>query len=75
MKTFESYLMMLEANRIIQGFVKKSGKPVDHIEGIWRETEKEVVSKHKFGVTDGYKEIGNIVRSKLGLKPEEDDEK
>lgn len=70
-----NYIYIQEANRIIQGLSKSTGKPIDHVEGIWKETEKEVISKHQFGVTDGYKKIGGIVRSKLGLKPEEDTDK
>lgn len=67
------FIDLQEVNRIIQGLSKKSGKPSDHIDSIWKETEKEVIAKHKFGVTDSYKKIGSIVRKKLGLKPEEND--
>lgn len=75
MKSVTEYLELLEVNRIIQGLSKKSGKPSDHINSIWKDTEKEVVSKHKYGVTDKYKEIGKIVRDKLGVKDDEDDKK
>lgn len=61
---------LLEVNRIVQGLSKKTGKPADHIDQLWKDTEKEVVTKHKFGVTDKYREIGQIVKSKLGLKDE-----
>lgn len=74
MTTVSDYIYVLEANRIIQGLSKKSGKPVDHIEGVWKSTEKEVLAKHQFGVTDKYKEIGNLVRSKLGVKSDEEEE-
>jgi hypothetical protein len=69
MKTVQEYLELLEVNRIIQGLSKRSGKPADHINSIWKDTEKEVLTKHKFGVTDKYKEIGKLVRSKLGVEP------
>ena len=73
MTTVSDYIYVLEANRIVQGFAKKTGKPAEHIEGIWKETEKEMLAKHRFGVTDKYKEIGNIVRSKLGVKSDEEE--
>lgn len=73
MKSIHEYLDLLEVNRIIQGLSKKSGKPEEHINTIWKDTEKEVVSKHQYGVTDKYKAIGKIVRAKLGVKADEDD--
>ena len=63
-----------EVNRIVQGMSNQSGKPKDHIASIWKDTEKEVLVKHKYGVTDRYKQIGNIVRSKMGLPHQEEDE-
>lgn len=63
-----------EVNRIIQGISRVSGKPKEHIDSLWKDTEKEVLVKHKYGVTDKYKEIGNIVRSKMGMKPDVDEE-
>lgn len=71
----EEFIYITEVNRIVQGLSVKSGKPKDHIDKMWKDTEKEVLLKHKFGVTDKYKEIGNIVRSKLGVKPDEDEPK
>ena len=69
----EEYVLHLqEVNRIVQGLSKKSGKPKEHIDSVWKETEKELVLKHKYGVSDNYKEIGNIVRAKLGVAKEED---
>lgn len=74
MKNIQEYVdYLIEVNRIVQGLVKKSGKPADHINSIWKDTEKELVSKHQFGVTDKYKAIGNIVRDKLGVKPDPED--
>ena len=76
MKSIHEYICYLtEVNRIIQGLVKRSGKPADHISNIWKDTEKELVSKHQFGITDRYRAIGNIVRDKLGVKPDPEDEK
>lgn len=74
MSSVLEYLELLEVNRIIQGLAKRSGKPADHINQIWKDTTKELVSKHQYGVTDKYKQIGNIVRDKLGVKPEAGDE-
>jgi len=71
MNLIEEFIHLQEVNRIIQGLAKKSGKPADHINNIWKETEKEVITKHEYGVTDKYKHIGNIVRSKLGIKDED----
>jgi hypothetical protein len=71
----DEYIYVVEANRIIQGFAKKSGKPTEHIQGVWKDTEKEIVAKHKHGVTDKYKEIGNLVRDKMGLKSDAEVEK
>lgn len=68
MNLIESYIELLEVNKIIQGLAKRSGKPADHINSIWKDTEKELVSKHQYGVTDKYKAIGKIVHDKLGLK-------
>lgn len=68
----EEFLYLQEVNRIVQGMSRQSGKPKEHIDAIWKDTEKEVLVKHKFGVTDKYKQIGNIVRSKMGLPPQED---
>jgi hypothetical protein len=73
MNLIEEFIYVTEVNRIIQGLSKKSGKPEEHINTIWKDTEKEVVSKHQYGVTDKYKAIGKIVRSKLGVKADEDD--
>ena len=70
--TIAHFIYLKESNKIIQGLSKNSGKPTEHIDDIWKETEKEVIDKHKFGVTDKYKEIGTIVRSKLGLDKKED---
>lgn len=69
----EEFIYITEVNRIVQGLSVKSGKPKEHIDQMWKDTEKEVLVKHKFGVTDRYKTIGNIVRSKLGVKPDEDE--
>ena len=74
MKTVAEFIELVEVNRIIQGLAKKSGKPADHIDSIWKNTEKELLVKHKFGVTDKYKQIGNLVRAKLGVEPEEENE-
>ena len=63
-----------EVNRIIQGLANRSGKPVEHVGAIWKETDKEVLVKHTHGVTDRYKQIGDIVRKKLGVKPDPEDE-
>lgn len=76
MKSIHEYIeQLVEVNRIIQGLVKRSGKPAEHINSIWKDTEKELVTKHQYGVTDKYKAIGNIVRDKLGVKPEPEDDK
>lgn len=69
----EKFIYITEVNRIVQGLSVKSGKPKEHIDQMWKDTEKEVLLKHKYGVTDKYKEIGNIVRSKLGVAKEEDE--
>jgi hypothetical protein len=74
MKTVTEFIELVEVNRIIQGLVKKSGKPADHIDALWKDTEKQLLVKHKFGVTDKYKQIGNLVRAKLGVEPEKEDE-
>ena len=74
MSSVTEYLELLEVNRIVQGLAKRSGKPADHINQIWSDTTKELVSKHQFGVTDKYKQIGKIVRDKLGVKPEVGDD-
>lgn len=72
--TIHHYIEYLqEANRIIQGLSKNTGKPADHIQSVWKDTEKEVLLKHKYGVTDMYKTIGKIVRGKMGLPPEQED--
>lgn len=72
----EEFIYITEVNRIVQGLSSKSGKPKEHIDQMWKDTEKEVLLKHKFGVTDRYKTIGNIVRSKLGVdKDEQEDNK
>lgn len=71
----EEFIYITEVNRIVQGLSVKSGKPKDHIDQMWKDTEKEVLLKHKFGVTDKYREIGNIVRSKLGVAKDEEDNK
>lgn len=67
----EEFIYVTEVNRIVQGLSGKSGKPKEHVDQIWKDTEKEFVLKHKYGVTDKYKEIGDIVRSKLGVKPDD----
>lgn len=64
----EQFIYLQEVNRIIQGLSNKTGKPKDHIDQIWKDTEKEVITKHKYGVVDKYREIGKIVGSKLGVK-------
>lgn len=69
----EEFIYIQEVNRIVQGMSKQSGKPKEHIDAVWKDTEKEVLVKHKFGVTDRYKQIGRIVRSKMGLPPQEDE--
>lgn len=69
----QEYLELLEVNRIIQGLSKKSGKPAEHINSIWAATDKEMVGKHKYGVTDKQKSIARIVRAKLGVEPEPED--
>ena len=77
MESVQTYIealeLQLEVNRIVQGMAKRSGKPADHINSLWKATDKEVVGKHQYGVTDKQKLIGSIVRAKLGLKDEEDD--
>ncbi len=73
MKSVIEYIELIEVNRIVQGLSNKSGKPKDHIDKIWKDTEKEVITKHKYGVTDSYKEIGKIVKSKLGLPVDVED--
>ena len=73
--TLESHIEHLqEVNRIVSGIANKSGMPKDHTQDIWNAVDKEVNKTHKFGVTDKYKQIGSIVRAKLGV-PEEDDDK
>lgn len=62
------FIELHEVNRIIQGLSKAANKSPDHVNSLWRETDKEVILKHQGGVTDHYKEIGKIVRAKLGLK-------
>lgn len=62
-----------EVNRIVQGMSKKTGQTPEHIDQVWKDTEKEVLAKHKFGVTDKYKAIGNIVKSKMGIKDDIED--
>ena len=74
MNLIEEYLYLQEVNRIVQGLSKKTGKPKDHIDKVWKDTEKEVLVKHKYGVTDRYKQIGKIVRSKLGVKGDPEDD-
>jgi hypothetical protein len=66
----QEYLDLLEVNRIVQGLSKKSGKPAEHVNSIWSATDKEMVGKHKYGVTDKQKSIAKVVRSKLGLPPD-----
>mgnify|MGYP003575164572 CR=1 FL=1 len=68
----EEYIYIQEVNRIIQGLAKVTGKPPEHIDTVWKDTEREVLLKHKYGVTDRYKHIGKIVKSKMGVKDEED---
>lgn len=75
MQSVHEYIELIEVNRIIQGLVKKSGKPADHINSIWAETDKELVGKHKYGVTDKQKSIAKVVKAKLGLKPDPADDK
>jgi hypothetical protein len=73
--TLDSHIEhLLEVNRIVSGIANKSGMPKQHTQDIWDEVDKEVVKKHQFGVVDKYKQIGSIVRAKLGV-PDEDDEK
>lgn len=74
MQSVHEYIELLEVNRIIQGLAKRSGKPADHINSIWKDTDREVVGKHKFGVTDKQRAIAKIVRAKLGVKPEAGEE-
>jgi hypothetical protein len=75
MNLIQEYIDYLtEVNRIVQGLSKRSGKPADHVNSIWRETDKEVVGKHKYGVTDKQKAIARIVSAKLGVKPEPDED-
>lgn len=76
MNLIKEYLRYVnEANRIVQGLAKRTGKPKEHIDTIWKDTEKEVLVKRKYGVTDKYREIGQIVRSKLGVKMTPEEEK
>lgn len=67
----QEYLdQLIEVNRIVQGLAKKSGKPAEHINSIWADTDKEMVGKHKYGVTDKQKAIAKVVRAKLGVAPD-----
>lgn len=72
MNLIEEYIYLQEVNRIVQGLSKTTGKPKDHIDQLWKDTEKEVLVKHKYGVTDRYKHIGKIVKSKLGVQKDQD---
>lgn len=67
----EEFIYIQEVNRVVQGLSKITSKPQDHIGKIWADTEKEILLKHKYGVTDKYKAIGKIVKAKLGVKDEE----
>ena len=73
MNLIEEFLYLQEVNRIVQGLSKNTGKPKEHIDKIWKDTEKEVLVKHKYGVTDRYKQIGKIVKSKLGIQKDADE--
>jgi len=73
MNLIEAYIQYLqEVNKIVIGLSNKSGKPKDYVDRVWKDTEKEFVVKHKFGVTDHYRDIGDSVAKKLGVKDEED---
>lgn len=74
MNLIEEFIYLQEVNRIVQGLAKTTGKPQDHIQSLWKDTEKEVVVKHKYGVTDRYKQIGKIVRAKMGVKGDPEDD-
>lgn len=72
MNLIEEFIYIQEVNRIVQGLSKVTGKPQDHVTQLWKDTEKEVLLKHKYGVTDRYKQIGKIVKSKLGVSKDQD---
>jgi hypothetical protein len=75
MRSIQEYIdQLLEVNRIVQGLAKRSGKPADHINSIWKDTDREIVGKHQYGVTDKQKVIAKIVRDKLGVKPDSDED-
>lgn len=75
MTSIEEYVQhVTEVNRIVQGISRNANKPKEHVDKVWKETEKEVLLKHKYGVTDKYREIGNIVRAKMGQVQKNDDD-
>ena len=67
------YINLLEVNRIVRGIANKSGMPKQHTQDIWDAVDKEVTKKHTHGVVDNYKQIGSIVRAKLGVPEEAED--
>jgi hypothetical protein len=74
MYKLQNYINLLEVNRIVSGIAGKSGMPKDHVQAVWDSVDKEVIKKHERGVTDNYKEIGSIVKAKLGVAEDPDDE-
>lgn len=74
MQDLQEYLLHLtEVNRIVSGIANKSKMPKPHVQDIWNQVDKEVVPKHTHGVTDHYKQIGSIVRAKLGVPDTEEE--
>ena len=67
MSSLSAYIELREANKIIKGINTKTGVPIDHVQQIWNSVDKEVVAKHVHGNVDSYKEIGDIVKTKIGV--------
>ena len=67
MSILSEYIALVEANKIVKGITTKTGVPVDHVQQVWNAVDKEVVAKHIHGNTDKYKEIGTIVKAKMGI--------
>ena len=54
-------------NNVVKSFADKTGKSVENIEGIWKETEDQVKKEYP-DKEDIYGIVTSIVKKKIGLR-------
>lgn len=62
-----------EVSRWVSSIAKDSGKPNDHVQQVWDDTEKELITTNNHhGARDKLSQISKLVKQKMGVKDDKE---